>query len=138
MKLLTKNSDYAIRALVVLAKNKDNFLSARAISAEQNIPYQFLRRIFQELIKNKLIVSREGGSGGLKINKSPGSINIIDIITIFQGNLQLTECMFREQLCNHKEKCILRREIKRVEHIIHREFQGITLERLLKKQKREV
>ena len=52
MKVLTKNTDYAIRALMVLAKDRNNFLSAKKISIGQNIPYQFLRRILQGLIKN--------------------------------------------------------------------------------------
>ena len=107
MKLLTKNSDYAIRALLVLAEKRDSFLSARDIAREQGIPYQFLRKILQELIKNKLVVSREGGKGGFKISKDPNSINIVDVRRVFQGNIQLAECMFRKQLCSNRETCML-------------------------------
>lgn len=132
MKLLTKNSDYAVGALVVLAKNKDKFLSAREIAGRQKIPYQFLRRILQELIRNKLVVSREGGSGGFKINADPKKVSIIDVIKVFQGNVRISDCMFRRQICQNRSNCILRKEMKRVERIIAEEFKGITLERLLK------
>ncbi len=135
MKLLTKNSDYAVRALIVLAGNKTTFLSAREIAKQQDIPYQFLRRILQKLIRKKLVVSKEGGSGGFKINANPKDMSIVDIIRIFQGNVQLAECMFRREICTNRPTCVLRKEIKRVEKIVEKEFSGITLARLLKKQK---
>ncbi|MGR3309273.1 MAG: RrF2 family transcriptional regulator [Candidatus Brocadiales bacterium] len=135
MKLLTKNSDYAIRALIVLARNKTTFLSARKIAKQQDIPYQFLRSILQELIRNNLVVSREGGSGGFRINANPEDISIVDVIKIFRGNLQLTECMFRKKICTSYSSCVLRKEIKRVKKLVEKEFSEITLARLLKKQK---
>ncbi len=135
MKLLTKHSDYAIRALLELSKDKKSYLSSREIAKRQDMPYQFTRRILQELIRNKLVSSKEGGKGGFRIKANPGLINIIDVIKIFQGNLQLSECMFRKKICANHSNCILRKEIKRVENIVEKEFKGITLERLLKKQK---
>ena len=40
MKLITKNTDYAIRALMVLAKHKGEYVSAREIAGEEKLPYQ--------------------------------------------------------------------------------------------------
>jgi Rrf2 family cysteine metabolism transcriptional repressor len=132
MKLLTKHTDYAVRALLVLAQNKETFVSAREIANEQNIPYQFLRRILQELIKHKLVISKEGSEGGFKINQDPASIKVEEIIRIFQGNIQLSECMFRKKLCDNRSVCVLRKQIQRIEEIVSREFTKITIESLLK------
>lgn len=60
MKVLTKNTDYAVRALISLGMKSGGWTSARAIADEQTIPYQFLRRILQELIRNGLVESKEG------------------------------------------------------------------------------
>ncbi len=132
MKLFTKETDYAVRALLVLAKDKDSFLSARRISKVQNIPYYFLRRILSKLIKHNLVESREGSGGGFKIVKDPAWVGIKDLIKIFQGNIQLTECVFRKRLCQNRKNCVLRKEIKRIEEIVDKEFKGITLAKLLK------
>ena len=133
MKLLTKNSDYAIRALLVLARDTKAFISARQIAKEQNIPYQFLRRILQELIRNKLVISREGSGGGVRINKSPKRIKASEIIKIFQGDICISECMFRRDICQNRMKCTLRKQIQRIERIVREEFTGITILSLLKK-----
>lgn len=132
MKLLTKNTDYAIRALLALAREKDVYISAKQISQEQNIPYEFLRKILQRLIKEGVVISKEGGTGGFMLNVSPASLKVADVIRIFQGELQLSECMFRQQICQNRAKCVLRKNIQRIEKMVVREFRGITIQSLLK------
>ncbi len=137
MKLLTKHTDYAIRALLELAGNEDKFLSARQIAKRQSIPYQFLRQILQGLIKNKLAISKEGSGGGFRIDKNSDLISMVDIIAIFQGNIQISDCMFRKKLCANRLNCILRKQINRVEKLVNKEFKGITIGCLLKDFKKQ-
>ena len=59
MKLLTKNTDYAVRALLHLARRKKEFVSSREISREEKIPLHYLRRILQKLKEEKLVSARE-------------------------------------------------------------------------------
>jgi Rrf2 family transcriptional regulator, cysteine metabolism repressor len=131
MKLLTKNTDYAVRALLELSRSKDDFLSSKEISFKQKIPYQFLRRILNKLIENKLAVSKEGGHGGFKIAAVPDSISVYDIIMIFQGDVMVSECMFRKKICHNRSKCALRKELLRIENILNGEFKNLTIEKLL-------
>ena len=136
MKLLTKNTDYAIRALLVLAGKDDSYISARDIAAEQNIPYQYLRKILQQMIDNELVVSREGGKGGFKIKKSPLKIKGTDIIELFQGDIMFSECMFRKQLCQNRATCVLRKNIQKIEKLVTKEFGAITIHSLLKEMEK--
>jgi Rrf2 family protein len=133
LKLLTKDTDYAVRALIVLAVNKDNFISAKKISDSENIPYQFLRRILQKLIQNKMIESKEGVLGGVHIIKDSSKISILDLMKIFQGDLELSDCMFRKKICPNRSICVLRPEIKRIEDVVTREFRELTIAKLLNK-----
>lgn len=132
MKLLTKNSDYAVRALLVLAMHKGEYVSAREVAAEQKLPYQFLRRILQVLIKEGLVESREGGKGGVRLVKDPGSIHLVDVINLFQGEVQFSECMFRHKLCANRSTCVLRKRIGAIEEKMVKELEGITIGTLLR------
>ena len=67
MKVLTKDTDYAVRAMMVLAQNHGRRVSSRKISEMQEIPYQFLRRIVQKLAKEGFVETREGSGGGVKL-----------------------------------------------------------------------
>jgi len=131
VKLLTKNTDYAVRALMALATSGDRFISAREISKKQDLPYQYLRRILRELIKNRIVLSREGGGGGFMLKMSPEKLYLVDIIKIFQGNIQLSECMFRNRICNKRSGCVLRKRINKIEKKVIAEFSGITIKTLL-------
>ena len=83
MKLLTKNTDYAIRALLILAMRKDEFISSREIAEKEQIPLLFLRRILQALLKSKIIESKEGVSGGAEASK---------------GSCEDNSCVYNEDL----------------------------------------
>ena len=76
MKLLTKDTDYAVRAIVNLARNPEGYRSSRTIADEESIPLQFLRRILQTLTKAGLVVSREGVTGGVKLKSKPKDIRV--------------------------------------------------------------
>jgi len=131
MKLLTKNTDYAIRSLLALAQSGERFVSSRELAQQQVIPLQYIRRILQDLVKAGYVVSKEGISGGVKLAAEPRSIIISDIIQFFQGPIQLSECLFQKKLCHNRATCVLRHRIKQAEDTIVAHFKGITLQTLL-------
>lgn len=80
-----------------------------------------------------MISSKEGKSGGFKIRKNPKDIKVLDLIKIFQGDLELSDCLFRKKLCTHRATCVLRHEILRINKIIDKEFETISIKSLLVK-----
>ena len=132
MKVLTKNTDYAIRALLALAAQKGSYVSAKSIATQHDIPYQFLRRLLQEMIRHGLIVSKEGVQGGFMMQKDPDEITVTQLIEIFQGKVQVSECMFRKQICGNRARCVLRHEIMRIESVVQSEFEKVTIGKLLR------
>ena len=132
MKVLTKKTDYAIRALLTLAACRSRYVSAKTISEEQDIPYQFLRGLLQDLIRLELIVSKEGAQGGVMISRDPDEISVKQLIEGFQGKVQVSECMFRKQICANRARCVLRHEIMRIEQVVNAEFDKITIGSLLR------
>ncbi len=133
MKVLTKKTDYAIRALLMLGAKRGSYVSARTIAVEQDMPYQFLRGVLQEMIRHDLIVSKEGVQGGFMLEKDPDEIRVKQLIEIFQGTVQVSECMFRKQICANRSRCVLRHEIMRIEQVVNNEFEQVTIGKLLRK-----
>ncbi len=133
MKVLTKKTDYAIRALLMLGAKRGSYVSAKVIAVEQDMPYQFLRGVLQEMIRHDLIVSKEGVQGGFMLEKDPDEIGVKQLIEIFQGAVQVSECMFRKQICANRSRCVLRHEIMRIEQVVSNEFEQVTIGKLLRK-----
>lgn len=131
MKLVTKQTDYAVRALLHLARADGRYVSARALAQAERIPLAFLRRILQTLAGAGWVTTREGVGGGVRLAMSPRRIRLSDVIQLMQGPLQLTECLFRKRLCHNRSQCVLRHRILRIEMLVTREFERVTLHTLL-------
>ncbi|MBV5304608.1 MAG: Rrf2 family transcriptional regulator, partial [Chlorobium sp.] len=77
--------------------------------------------------------SKEGVQGGFMMEKDPDDIGVRQLIEIFQGRVQVSECMFRKQICANRSRCVLRHEIMRIEQVVNNEFEQVTIGKLLRK-----
>ena len=132
MKLLTKEADYASQALALLAKKQGKFVSAATIAKAKNVPEYFLKRILQKLIKSGYLIAKEGAQGGVKLAKSPSKIKLFDIITLFKGDLHITNCIFRKKLCSNASTCILRKKMSEIEKKVSIELKSFSIAELIK------
>jgi Rrf2 family protein len=105
MKLITRDTDYAVRALCFIAESKKEIVSATELVKNLKAPRPFLRKILQILNKKRLLRSYKGLGGGFSLRISPQKIFLIDLIEIFQGPLKLNECIFKKRICPNIKTC---------------------------------
>ena len=109
---LTSKSEYALLALVYLARHRDGvYLSVQAIAAAQKIPAKFLEQILLTLKRARYLKSTKGKSGGYLLAKSPKEVSLAEIIRLFDGALAPTESVskyFYQETPVEKEKSLLR------------------------------
>ena len=113
--MLSKKSKYAIKALIVLAKEYDSHLPKRIseISESEHIPRKFLEAILLELRNKGILASKKGVNGGYYLLKKPAEILLSDIIRITDGPIALLPCVslnFYERCeeCIDEETCSIR------------------------------
>jgi len=131
VKLLTRETDYAIRALLLLAGEGERFVSSREIASERDIPLSYLRSVLQRLRSEKMIECREGTRGGARLLSSPATITLLHLIEIFQGGLVMTGCLLSKKLCKDREACPLRQRLLKIEKKVAKELEEITLADLM-------
>ena len=90
--MLTMKAKYALKALVILAKNGDRLMPTKAVSAQAGVPNKFLEMIMTELRNNDIVRSRRGIAGGYMLARDPAQIRIGDIMRIVDGPLALIRC----------------------------------------------
>jgi DNA-binding IscR family transcriptional regulator len=59
-------------------------------------------------------------------------MHLAAIMELFQGAINLTECLFRKKLCRHRASCVLRHRLMAIEASVRRKFARITIAQLLK------
>jgi len=132
VKLITRDTDYALRAICFIAQQKKRVVSVTTLVRELKIPRPFLRKILQALNKKRILKSHKGHGGGFILGVKPANIFLVDLIRIFQGQLSLNECFLRKMRCPNMDKCALRKKIKRIERYVARELEPINIASLIK------
>ena len=131
MKLITRDTDYAVRALLFFARNREKILSVTELVQALKIPRPFLRKILQILNRQGILKSYKGKGGGFELALHSQKIFLTDLIEIFQGSLNLNDCLFKKKICPNRKTCSLRHKIKSIERSVISELKAITIKSLL-------
>jgi Rrf2 family protein len=106
---ITRQADYALRAMLYLAKLNPNERAATSQIAEvQNIPPSFLAKIISQLSIAGLIHTSRGARGGVSLARQPEEVSILDVVEAIDGPIALNECTDDPSTCPFGENCPLR------------------------------
>ena len=131
MKLITRDTDYSIRALIYIARNKDRIVSITELVKELGTPRPFLRKILQSLSTSGVLKSYKGKNGGFELARKQETIRLLDLMEIFQGKFKLTECLLKKKICPNQISCKLRAQLDSLEELVENKIKEITLASLL-------
>ncbi|MBI3326401.1 MAG: Rrf2 family transcriptional regulator [Nitrospinae bacterium] len=94
MKTLPKKSQYALRALLALARKREQEPTLIADLAEQErIPKKFLELILLELKHKGILQSKKGKGGGYFLGRPPENVSVGEVIRTLDGPLAPIACV---------------------------------------------
>jgi Rrf2 family protein len=129
MKITTKGRA-AVRILVDLARNKEEYISVSEMSQRQRITPKYLERIISPLVKANLVLSMRGVNGGYKLAKAPSEITIKEILDATGDSIKLSSCVNGEK-CPVAGNCDSIVVWKGLNDLINDFLENITLEKLI-------
>ena len=122
---ITRQADYAVRAVLHLAKMDNGTRAATSrIAEEQKIPPSFLAKIVSQLSVAGVVQTSRGARGGVSLARDPSEINLLEVIEAIDGPIMLNECVIDRSVCTSGDTCPV--------HGIWREAQSDLVERLTK------
>ncbi|MBU1078041.1 MAG: Rrf2 family transcriptional regulator [Spirochaetes bacterium] len=81
---------YSIAALFELALHYNSeTVQIKDIADAQSIPQNYLEQLLLRLKNHGYVKSFRGKKGGYALSKSPGQINILEVLTVLEGELDL-------------------------------------------------
>ncbi|MFH0984057.1 MAG: Rrf2 family transcriptional regulator [Candidatus Omnitrophota bacterium] len=131
MKLITRNTDYAMRALCYIAQQGSPSVSAAEMVERLRIPRPFLRKILQVLSGEGILRSTKGQGGGFSLAYAKEKVLLTDLIRIFQNTIQLNECVFKKKVCPNRSTCMLKKEIDSIEKDVLERLHKISIASLV-------
>lgn len=89
---LTARSEYALLALIYLARNHSrDYITVERTANAQSIPRKFLEQILLTLKRAGFLYSSKGQHGGYRLAKPAEEITLAKVIRLFDGALAPTE-----------------------------------------------
>ena len=110
MKLGTKTR-YSARAMVDLALNYQHgngVVTAKEISARQQVSPKYLEHLLSALRSAGLVRSARGPKGGHTLTRPPAEINLREIYHVFEGTEGFVVCTTSPDFCDRLDGCVTR------------------------------
>lgn len=129
MKVSTKTY-YGMRALARLAE-KGVALSAREISDSEELPLEYLEKIFQSLKRSGIVLSKRGSGGGYALAHSPKDITLHDVFAELEGPFFTLPCF--EGGCSQEKSCHTKGVWETINKTLDKKLESITLADIIRK-----
>ena len=103
---ITRQADYALRAVTEVARLTDGDRIPTAVIAErQKIPLPFLAKIVSQLSVQGVLEATRGAGGGVRLAREPESITLREVIETIDGPITVNRCALDPASCEFSSTC---------------------------------
>ena len=112
--MLTRTSEYALQALIYLAKHVEDWpVSGKRIAEATGVPRKYLSKVLADLVRVNVLESARGKSGGFRLVRSAETTSLFEVLSPFEPFPQ-QRCPFGNEQCSDENPCIAHTEWKKV------------------------
>lgn len=129
MKISTKGR-YALRVMVELARQPDEKpVSLRAVAERQHMTLKYLESIIALLVREHLVTSMRGKSGGYRLSRPAARYTVYEILRATEGELEPVQCLtVGAASCPMEQRCPTLPVWKGLSKVVKDYLESITLE----------
>lgn len=109
---LSEAASIAIHSMVLIAR-AENGINAVRVSEITGFSKNHIAKVLQRLVKNEMLKSVRGPSGGFSLKKDPRLINLLDIYQSIEGPLDVGDCPLSYDLCGF-DRCLMGNVVTRL------------------------
>ena len=128
--MLPKTAEYALRAVVWLAREAEKSQSADNLAEHTKVPRRYLHKVLQELVRSKLVKSQSGPGGGYSLARHSAKITILDVVNAVSPLQRIRRCPLG--LTSHTRLCPLHKQLDSVYAATERALSQVTVAQLLR------
>jgi len=131
---IARETDYAIRCLLQMAKRPDGITTVREISRSRGIPPVFLAKILQKLGRAGIVESVRGARGGFRLSADPAEVTLLRVIEAVEGPLAPSVCLVEGNSCPQAERCSVHPVWRELRETLATMLAEVTLRRLAERE----
>ena len=128
--MLPKTAEYALRAIVWLAREPEETHSADNLAERTKVPRRYLHKVLQDLGRAGLVRSQSGPGGGYALAGAASKITILDVVNAVAPVERIRHCPLG--LPSHTRLCPLHNELDSVYAATEKALARVTIAQLLR------
>lgn len=130
---LNITTDYAIRIVLYLSTNMDEFVSTKELSDNLSISRAYVTKIVKILEKNNLVTIMRGNKGGVALKKEPSKISILEVISIMESTIKINRCLEEDKYCSadRSDYCKVNKMYLKIQKHLEEELSSTTVDTLI-------
>jgi Rrf2 family protein len=97
---LSKKGEYALRAMIVLARPTGKAMTITEVAKQQDLPKKFLEQILLALKAEGLVQSKAGPKGGYELSLQPRDISVARILSAVEEPISMDAPRSRSGVSN--------------------------------------
>jgi Rrf2 family protein len=103
--MLSKTSQYALRAVIHLAGDSDHPVPAGDVAAALEVPANYLSKILHTLTRAGVVDSERGPGGGYRLARPAARMSIADVVAAVDPGAPGGQCLLGNPYCPGRHPC---------------------------------
>jgi Rrf2 family protein len=96
---LTRRGDYAVRAMVSLARPGTGQLTGTELAEMTGVPRSYVPQVMGDLVRAGLVANRLGRDGGYRLGREAEQVSLLEVIEAVEGSGRRETCVLRGGPC---------------------------------------
>lgn len=129
--MLSKTAEYALRAVIFLARDSGTPVPAAEVASGLDVPANYLSKILHTLSRAGVVESERGPGGGYRLARSAAEISIGDVVGAFDPLVPRDRCLLGHGSCPGAHPCAAHDRWRRLSEPIAAFFRDTMVSELL-------
>ena len=131
--MISLTAQYALRAVVYLAKNENGFIKRSEIAEATLVPHDYLLKVLNGLDAAEIVVSRRGPGGGYRLIRRPDELTTLEVVLSVDNIPRITQCPLG--ITDHEMLCPLHQLMDDASRSVEETFRKVTISDLTQQRK---
>lgn len=128
--MISQTAEYALRAIVCLAGQRDSALTTQQIATATKVPAGYLSKVLQALGKSGLVGSQRGLHGGFTLVRPADELTVLEVVNAVDPVKRIDKCPLNLK-AHHGQLCPLHQRLDEAIGLVERAFGESTIAELL-------
>lgn len=130
--MLSQTAEYALRAVLYVAEHGDDRLvQVSEMARVLRIPRNYLSKIVHALVREGVLHSTRGKSGGFRLAVAPDRLYVVTVVAPFGSLGEARHCLLGRPQCSDRMACAAHTRWKNVAERVAEFFRETTIAELL-------